>query len=518
MRKKQIIILGVVMGVALVGLIFTQARYFQTAFKLKKAQFDYLVNKSIDQVISYIEEKDKLRSATEKSEGNEHRWDGNGMVHEIPLGLNINPGMHLKNDMNIIIDYSVCPMEYGTKSRVAGMLLGQKGNRSLQSSIEKSRQELKSSLGKEYDLVVVTNSPSEPERTLEERLQGVDLKQVIGERLKNNGIKARFEYAVKENGQFILMSQNFFNRHSDYTYSRKMFLGGSQSQASLFLIFPDQTHDLLSSVFLLLPSLIITVLLVLCFGFCIMIIIKQKKLSAIKNDFINNMTHEFKTPIATISLAAQMLKDGAVNNSPSTIDHIAGIIRDESKRLTFQVEKVLQTALFTETRMKLKLKNVNLNEVVENLVSKFSLRVEDKGGQLYCYLEADRDEVYADEVHITNVVSNLLDNAIKYCTKTPEISVYTRNKDNEIIISVIDNGIGIAAKEQKLIFERFYRVSTGNLHDVKGFGLGLSYVKTIVEAHGGHIEVESAEGKGSRFDIILPLTVKKQKVKRTLFF
>ena len=297
-----------------------------------------------------------------------------------------------------------------------------------------------------------------------------------------------------------------------------MFLGESQSLASLFLIFPDQTHDLLSSVFLLLPSLIITVLLVLCFGFCIMIIIKQKKLSAIKNDFINNMTHEFKTPIATISLAAQMLKDGAVNNSPSTIDHIAGIIRDESKRLTFQVEKVLQTALFTETRMKLKLKNVNLNEVVENLVSKFSLRVEDKGGQLYCYLEADRDEVYADEVHITIVVSNLLDNAIKFCTKAPEISVYTRNKDNEIVISVIDNGIGIAAKEQKLIFERFYRVSTGNLHDVKGFGLGLSYVKTIVEAHGGHIEVESAEGKGSRFDIILPLTVKKQKVKRTLFF
>ena len=125
---------------------------------------------------------------------------------------------------------------------------------------------------------------------------------------------------------------------------------------------------------------------------------------------------------------------------------------------------------------------------------------------------------YADEVHITNVVSNLLDNAIKYCTKVPEISVYTRNKGQEIIISVIDNGIGIAAKEQKLIFERFYRVSTGNLHDVKGFGLGLSYVKTIVEAHGGRIEVESAEGKGSRFDIILPLTSKKQKVKRTLFF
>ena len=168
--------------------------------------------------------------------------------------------------------------------------------------------------------------------------------------------------------------------------------------------------------------------------------------------------------------------------------------------------------------MRLKLKNVNLNEIVEGLASKFSLRVEDKRGKLFCYLEAEQDEVYADEVHITNVVSNLLDNAIKYCAKTPEISVSTKNKGDNIIVSVIDNGIGIAVKEQKMIFERFYRVSTGNLHDVKGFGLGLSYVKTIVEAHGGHIEVESEEGKGSRFDVVLPLAAKKQKVKRTLFF
>ena len=360
--------------------------------------------------------------------------------------------------------------------------------------------------------------PAEPEKNLEERLKSIDLKQVIADRLLDKGIKVSFEFAIKENGQFILTSDNFFNQHSDYSYTRKLFLGNSKSQGTLFLIFPDQTHDLLSSVYLLLPSLIITMLLVLCFGFCIAVIIRQKKLSAIKNDFINNMTHEFKTPIATISLAAQMLKDGVVNNSPEAIDHIAGIIRDESKRLTFQVEKVLQTALFTETRMKLKLKNINLNEVVENLLTKFSLRIEDKGGQLYSHLEAERDEVYADDVHINNVISNLLDNAIKYCAKVPEISVYTRNKGDEIIISVIDNGIGIAAKEQKLIFERFYRVSTGNLHDVKGFGLGLSYVKTVVEAHGGRILVESAEGKGSRFDIILPLTSKKQKVKRTLFF
>ena len=144
--------------------------------------------------------------------------------------------------------------------------------------------------------------------------------------------------------------------------------------------------------------------------------------------------------------------------------------------------------------------------------------MEDKGGKMFGHLEAENDEVLADEVHITNVISNLVDNAIKYCIRAPEISIYTRNRNHEIVISVIDNGIGIAKKDQKLIFERFYRVSTGNLHDVKGFGLGLSYVKKIVEAHGGNIDVESSPDKGSCFDIILPLTSKKQKVKRTLFF
>ena len=200
------------------------------------------------------------------------------------------------------------------------------------------------------------------------------------------------------------------------------------------------------------------------------------------------------------------------------MERIATIIRDESKRLTFQVERVLQTALFTETRMKLKSKNININQLIEDLLPKFCLRVEDKGGQVFGHLDAMQDEVVADEVHITNVISNLVDNAIKYCAKAPEISIYTRNKEKDIIISVIDNGIGIAKKDQKLIFERFYRVSTGNLHDVKGFGLGLSYVKKIVEAHGGRVEVESTPGKGSCFDIILPLSTKKEKIKRTLFF
>lgn len=507
MRRKQIIILSVVLGASLLGLIFTQAGYFQAAFKLKKTQFDYTVNKIIDKVITSVELQDKLQNKSQQAGGNAQ--SGVKMMRNMPMVL----GQQMGSDVHVSLGGAASPIEYGTEINNVREFLGQNSN--LQNSILKSRLEIQKQLGMDYDLVVTI---PEPEKSMEERLKGLDLKKILADHLQDEGIVASFEYGIKDNGQFILTSPNFFNQHSDYSYTRKMFFDKSKSPATLFLIFPDQAHDLLSSIFLLLPSLIITVLLVLCFGFCIAVIVRQKKMSVIKNDFINNMTHEFKTPIATISLAAQMLKDGAVNNSPGTIDHIAGIIRDESKRLTFQVEKVLQTALFTETRMKLKLKNINLNEVAESLLDKFSLRIEDRKGQLYSHLEAQFDEVYADEVHITNVISNLLDNAIKYCANVPEISVYTRNKGEEIIISVIDNGIGIAAKEQKLIFERFYRVSTGNLHDVKGFGLGLSYVKTVVEAHGGRIEVESDEGKGSRFDVILPLTSKKQKVKRTLFF
>ncbi len=512
MRKKQIVILGVVMGAALLGLIFTQAGYFQTAFKLKRAQFDYLVNKSIDQVLNVLDEQFYLKEQEKKGTNVMCRRNG-ALVSEMPFGLRL---YSTKHNMNIVIDYMGTPLIYGEEEIAKNEVFGQKVNNGLLNSIEKSRQDLKKKFGKEYDLVVVNKDKPTP--SLDMQLEDVDLEKLIRERLQENGVTDRFEFAVKERERFVLMSPDFFNSNSDYAYHWRLSIDDVSGGSTLFMVFPGKSHDLLSSIYMLLPSLLITILLVACFIFCMMEIVKQKKLSAIKNDFINNMTHEFKTPIATISLAAQMLKDNAVSHSPESVDRMAGIVRDESKRLTYQVEKVLQTALFTETRMKLKLKNVNLNDIVEELVAKFSLRVEDKGGKIFWYPEADEDEVYADEVHVTNVVSNLLDNAIKYCAKTPEISVYTRNQGDNIVVSVIDNGIGIAVKEQKMIFERFYRVSTGNLHDVKGFGLGLSYVKTIVEAHGGSIKVESEEGKGSRFNVVLPLAAKRQKVKKTLFF
>lgn len=511
MRKQQIIILCVVLGISLLGLICTQASYFQTAFQLKKAQFDYTVNQSLSEVIAGIEKHDR-----ERKKADEER----GTIAEIADGeivcINDDLNSTWRDRINLLVEYELNDNEHDDQ-KVREELFASVGTNSLKHSIMKSRQAIRERWGNGYDLVL-QKVEDVPERSLKSRIAGVNLSVLLKETFHNNGIVDEFEYAIKEDQSFIETSPNFFNRYSDYNYHKSLFFGEAENQGSLHVTFPYMSDEIWTSILLLSPSLLITLVLVLCFAFCIAVIIKQKKLSAIKNDFINNMTHEFKTPIATISLASQMLKDGGLNHSSESVERIAGIIRDESKRLTFQVEKVLQTALFTESRMKLKYKKLDLNELVENMVSKFALRVEDKGGNIIAHLEASFDEVYVDEVHVSNVISNLLDNAIKYCARSPEISVYTRNKKNEIILSVIDNGIGIAPKEQKMIFERFYRVATGNLHDVKGFGLGLSYVKTIIESHGGHIEVESTEGKGSKFDIILPLMDKKLKVKRTLFF
>ena len=515
MRKQQIIILGVVFGISLLGLIILQASYFQTAYEVKKEQFFYSVNRAMDDMVDYIRKQEEAGRLVENK--NLLSAKEKGMEIDAPMYIDPKRQVALKNDPELMLGKMLCLVDDEAEVKDVSEFVGSKFKEdNLATSITKLQQAMKERTGENYKFVPESK---EDKHLIEGRVDLNNLYGFIGNSLKDAGIRSRFEFGIKENGKFILTSKNFLNHVADdITLNRKIFPGEAGNSAVLYLKFPDASTDTAGSAWMVLPGLLITIAIVFCAVFCLIVIVRQKKLSVIKNDFINNMTHEFKTPIATISLASQMLKDGAVTNTPETIDRVATIIRDESKRLTFQVERVLQTALFSETRMKLKLKNINMNQLIEDLLPKFSLRVEDKGGKFSAYLEADQDEVLADEVHVTNVISNLVDNAIKYCVKPPEITIYTRNKDKEIVISVIDNGIGIAKKDQKLIFERFYRVSTGNLHDVKGFGLGLSYVKKIVEAHGGRIDVESSLEKGSCFDIVLPLTVKKKKIKRTLFF
>lgn len=249
----------------------------------------------------------------------------------------------------------------------------------------------------------------------------------------------------------------------------------------------------------------IIILIVLSFlAFAIFVMLRQKRLSEVKTDFINNMTHELKTPISTISLSSEVLLRDDVTDDPERIHQYAKIIYDENTRLKSQVERVLQLATLDSDRLKLKVSEIDLHEIIQSAIDAQLMSVNQKGGEIKLNLRAHNSIIFADRVHITNMVYNLIDNAIKYTPEEPKIIITTLNKDNGITLHVADNGIGMSKDAIKNIFEKFYRVPTGNIHDVKGFGLGLHYVKVMVDAHKGEISVDSTPGKGSTFKVWLP--------------
>jgi len=241
-----------------------------------------------------------------------------------------------------------------------------------------------------------------------------------------------------------------------------------------------------------------------CFGIALIAFRRQQKLSDLKTDFINNMTHEFKTPIATISLAADSIGSPMVVNNPDKIKRFTDIIRQENRRMNSQVERVLQMALIDKKDFQLKLDEVNLHEVIRQVADNFSLQVEKRNGTLHLLPEAERPVIEGDATHIFSIILNLLDNANKYSPDAPDITIATRNVPMGVEVAVHDKGIGISKEARKHIFDKFYRVHTGNLHDVKGFGLGLSYVKAIMTAHKGLVDVKSEPGKGSSFMLTFP--------------
>jgi len=337
------------------------------------------------------------------------------------------------------------------------------------------------------------------------------LAQVLDSALKRNNILLDYKFSVLTQidgkNKYIMGNADFKPGKRTIVYRKLLFAGDDPPKPDyLCVYFPDQNKSFFSSTsFLVFPSLLLTLIIIVIFIVTLQIILRQKKISQIKNDFINNMTHELKTPISTISLASQMLRDSSVSLSKTTVDHISGVIFDESKRLSHQVEKVLQMAVFNEGRLKLKFTQIDLNKLAETVASNFEIRVSNKKGELKTDLQAENPFIRGDDVHITNVIFNLLDNAVKYSKSNPQIELSTENKNGWAIIQVKDNGIGIPKEHQSQIFERFYRVPTGNIHNVKGFGLGLSYVKRIIDVHNGKIKVDSTLGKGTRFRLYFPL-------------
>ncbi|WP_321309907.1 HAMP domain-containing sensor histidine kinase [Marinifilum fragile] len=492
MNQKYIWLVTIVLCISLFGLILVQIKYYQSASKLKEEQFSLTVSKALDQVVSKLEHDEEMQMILKGNGSNHSNIAGHS---ELASGSStISFTMDQKHDKAIL--------SISHENKNINIDEG-----SLNGGLTKFQEQFNKALASSGNYGEFANKLKNANLKLSERVDLKSLPTLIEQKLRDNGIKLNFEYAVKVNGiKFETASKNYFRNPSVEKYTKPLFPNDLYFARKniLHVYFPGQQKHMIQYT-MLFPSFILTLILILCSAFTIFIIFRQKKLSKIKNDFINNMTHEFKTPISTISLASQMLKDNSVETTQSFIDHIAKIINDESKRLTYQVEKVLQMAVFNEARMKLKLKPISVHKIIQNLLPNFTIRVEDRNGNMYQNLDASQDVIMADEVHVSNIISNLLDNAIKYCKDNPEISISTRNKDKGIVISITDNGIGISKEDQKMVFERFFRVHTGNVHNVKGFGLGLSYVKKVVDAHNGEVNVDSVLEKGSKFEVYLPL-------------
>ncbi|MGZ5244334.1 MAG: sensor histidine kinase [Bacteroidia bacterium] len=281
-------------------------------------------------------------------------------------------------------------------------------------------------------------------------------------------------------------------KYEDYTY----YFG---------IRFPNRTGYVLESMDIWIFSSFILLVVIIFFGYTLTAISRQKRLSEMQKEFVNNMTHEFKTPLSTISIAANVLAKPGIENDPRSLQTYAGIIASENTRLLKQVEKVLQIASLDKDEIKINKQTVDLHQIIENVIAQSALNLDAKKAKLSLNLDAEKHKVNADELHLTNMLHNLLDNAIKYSSGTPDITISTKNIGNCLYMSVQDNGLGIQKQYQQKVFEKFFRVPTGNIHNVKGFGLGLSYVHKMVKAHKWKIELQSEENIGSTFTLSMPV-------------
>lgn len=506
MKKSTIWLLTVLMALTVVGLLYIQIMYMESMIRMRDDQFTEGVRRSL-YAVSALLEQDETKFFLEEDVaeveassiyaqyGGAPHLGGikygfsthSGLVGEVTLKADAEKIYKIQSDNNIANSYN------SMREELKGQYLYQKGV---------------------IDDVIINIMNKAGDRPIEERADSVAVRRYLTRELENNGLGLPFEFAVvNRNGKVFYQSHGFANVNpatlENSMFVQSLFRNDPPAKKNyLKVYFPSKTKYILSSLKFMIPSFLFTFILLIVFIYTIIIAFRQKKLTEMKNDFINNMTHEFKTPISTISLAAQMLNDPSVRKSQPMLQHISTVINDETKRLRFQVEKVLQMSMFDKKSGTLRLQDVDANSIINNVVNTFRLKVEKFGGKIDTSFDAEDAIVNVDEMHFTNVIFNLLDNALKYRKEEepPRLTITTRDiAQDRLEIVVADNGIGIRKEDLKKIFEKFYRVSTGNRHDVKGFGLGLAYVYKMITLMGGEIKAESEPGKGSRFIIILPL-------------
>jgi two-component system phosphate regulon sensor histidine kinase PhoR len=331
------------------------------------------------------------------------------------------------------------------------------------------------------------------------------LEYLLKNEFEKRGIIADFEYGVYDCSSEKMAYGNYVPLKTAKEKATTKNLPKWSNQSYYFGVqFPNRAAHIINQMGIWSFSSVVLLLVIIFFAYTLFIILKQKRLSEIQKDFINNMTHEFKTPIATIAVSTEVLKDPVILQQPERLRNYAGIIERENVRLKQQVERVLQMARFDKENLGLKKEEIDIHQILQDSIRHYTMALEERNGTIRCDFTASQSHVEADRFHLHSVFNNLLDNAIKYCRENPAITIRTKNRNHGCEVEVLDNGIGIGRDNQKRVFQKFYRVPTGNVHDVKGFGLGLSYAKTIVEAHDGEISLESELGKGCSFRVYIP--------------
>ena len=542
MNKKKIRLIIALMSVALAGIISLQVYWIAHDIRLKEKQFDQAVAQAMNAVVDQIETREAFHLISRRfydlDPARISELMLNDSMYDLPLQIagspeqvapaavpgpppifddldnaDINIEFHQPGNPRTILRFqrkNFHHVDSLNERTVRSSRVTRIYNDSSEITIRKNQEKVKSRMEKLQRVMqqmAVEFVGKESEVT--QRINPYQLDTIIKTELRNYGVNLECNYGVLNGSTNTLLFSKSTVSPAELLHSRYktlLFPNDIFSKPDfLILHFPGSIKYVLASMWLMLAgSSLFTLIIVLSFTYTIQVIFRQKKLSDIKSDFINNMTHEFKTPIATISLATDSIRDTRVSQNREKLEYFLNIIRDENKRMNVQVENVLQMAQIEKGELKVRKEPVNMHELIEKAVGLILLQVESKEGQIHPKLEATRPLVTGDPMHLSNVIFNLLDNANKYSPLKPHITIRTVDREDHMVLTVQDKGMGMTKETQKKIFEKFYRVPTGNIHDIKGFGLGLSYVKAIVEQHGGVISVASEPGHGSTFEIILP--------------
>ncbi len=501
MKRSVIWIISIVIGVSFVVLLLLQGQYTEMMVKMRKDQFDESVKRSLDQAsrdlernetFSYLEGvvSNYMEDLIEEDEHDETPHSNKLLGNPAMLGV------QRFDTISMMPRLSLVPNQ--------------------RSALSVSTQQFQMAIRNAYlyqkgilDEVIYSILYSASEVSFEERINPKFLDACMRTALEQNGVTLPFHFTIcTSDGREVYRCSDYEEKGSEYTYTQTLFRNDPVNKMGVVKVhFPGQNKYVFGVARLMMPAMAFTLILFITFMFTIYLFVRQRKINEMKNDFVNNMTHEFKTPIASLSLAAQMLADDSVKKSEAMYDNLGKVIDTETKRLRYQVEKVLQMSLYDHDNIALKPVELNADELIDNIIiTSFTLKVEKAGGTIETDFEAKNPNIYFDELHFTNVVSTLMDNAVKYRREDVPLRLTLRswNQGNKYCLTLKDNGIGIKKEDLKHIFEKFYRVHTGNQHNVKGFGLGLAYVKNMIKQHKGTIKVESEHGHGTTFTIILP--------------